>query len=94
MAFCLYELEQVADIRGEYTVGEIGVVGTRPTHQKLGFGRALLLAGMHQLKERGATSIFLETEQANVAALHLFTSVGFRTLSAWQWMTKEIAPTK
>lgn len=91
-AFCLCELHQVADNRGEYTVGEIGVIGTRPTRRKLRLGRTLLLKGMHQLRERGATSVFLETQQDNAAALHLFTSVGFRVVSAWRWMTKEIAP--
>ena len=48
--------------------------------------------GMHRLKERGATGVFLETELAETPALRLFTSVGFRRVSAWQWMTKEIAP--
>jgi mycothiol synthase len=93
-AFCLCELHQVADSSGEYTVGEIGVIGTRPTQRKLGLGRTLLLTGMRLLQERGAMSVFLETELANAAALHLFTSVGFRIVSTWQWMTKEIAPTK
>ncbi len=92
VAFCLCELTEVADSGGEYTLGEIGVIGTRPTHQGRGLGRALLLRGMHRLKERGATGVFLETEQAETPALRLFTSVGFRRVSAWQWMTKEIAP--
>ena len=92
VAFCLWELTEVADSGGEYTLGEIGVIGTRPTHQGRGLGRALLLRGMHRLKERGATGVFLETEQAETPALRLFTSVGFRRVSAWQWMTKEIAP--
>jgi mycothiol synthase len=92
VAFCLGELAEVADSSGEYTVGEIGVIGTRPTHQGCGLGRALLLTGMHWLKERGATGVFLETEQAETPALRLFTSVGFRRVSAWQWMTREVAP--
>ncbi len=91
-AFCLCELTEVADSRGEYTVGEIGVIGTRPTQQRRGLGHALLLTGMYRLKERGATSVFLETEQAETPVLRLFTSLGFRRVSAWQWMTKEIAP--
>jgi mycothiol synthase len=91
-AFCLCELTEVGDSSGEFTVGEIGVIGTRPTHQRHGLGRALLLTGIQQLKERGATSVFLETEQAETPALHLFTSLGFRRVSAWQWMTKEINP--
>src|SRR3989442_3398627 len=91
-AFCLCELTEVADSDGEYTVGEIGVIRTRPTHQGRGLGRALLLTSMHRLKERGATGVFLETEQAETPALRLFTSVGFHRVSAWQWMTMEIAP--
>src|SRR6266702_4751604 len=88
-AFCLCELTGVADSDGEYTVGEIGVIGTRPTHQGRGLGLALLLTGMHRLKERGATGVFLETELAETPALRLFTSVGFRRVSAWQWMIRE-----
>jgi mycothiol synthase len=91
-AFCLCEFTEVADSSGEYAVGEIGVIGTRPTYQRRGLGRALLLSGMHRLKERGATSVFLETKQAETPALHLFTSLGFRRVSTWQWMTMEIAP--
>ncbi len=94
VAFCLCELHQVTDSSGEYTVGEIGVIGTRLTHRKLGIGRALLLTGMPLLQERDATSIFLETQQDNAAGLHLFTSAGFRAVSVWRWMTKEIAPTE
>jgi mycothiol synthase len=90
-ALCLCELHQVADSSGEDTVGEIGVIGTRPTHQRQGLGRALLLTGLHRLKQRGATSVYLETEQAETSALRLFTSLGFRHVSAWQWMTRNIA---
>src|SRR5207302_6202761 len=68
-AFCLCELHQVADSRGAHTVGEIGVIGTHPTHHELGLGRALPLTWMR-----------------------LFTVMGFRVVSAWQWMTREIAP--
>src|SRR5258706_3180793 len=57
-AFCLCELTGVAGSDGEYTVGEIGVIGTRPTHQRRGLGRALLLTGMHRLKERGQRASF------------------------------------
>ena len=91
VAFCLCELTGVAD-SGAYTVGEVGVIGTRPTHQRRGLGRALLLTSIHGLKERGARSVFLETEQAETPALRLFTSLGFQRVSAWQWMTREIAP--
>jgi ribosomal protein S18 acetylase RimI-like enzyme len=89
VAFCLCRLKQVADSNGEYTVGEIGVIGTRPDYQKRGLGRALLLSGMQRLMECGGKSVFLETEDGETAALHLFISAGFRTVSSWRWFTKE-----
>ncbi len=92
VSFCLCHLKQVADDSGDYSVGEIGVIGTRPAYQKQGLGRTLLLTGMRLLKERGARAAFLETDQGNTEAMHLFTSVGFRTVSAWQWLIKEISP--
>ena len=90
-ALCLCQPHQMADSGGEYTVGEIGVIGTRPSYQRQGFGRALLLTGLHRLMERGATRVYLETEQAETSALRLFTSLGFRHASVWQWMTRDIA---
>ena len=90
-ALCLCELHQVADSGGEYTAGEIGVIGTRPSYQRHGLGRALLLTGLHRLKQRGATRVYLETELAQTPALRLFTSLGLRRVSAWQWMTRDIA---
>ncbi len=92
VSFCLCELKQVADGSGDYAVGSIGVIGTRPASQKQGLGRTLLLTGMHLLKERGARTAFLETDQSNTQAMHLFTSVGFRTVSAWQWKILEVSP--
>ncbi len=83
-------LKQVADGSGEYAVGEIGVIGTRPGYQKRGLGRVLLLSGMQRLKEHGGKSIFLETEDGGTAALHLFKSAGFHIVSAWRWFTKEV----
>lgn len=91
-ALCLCELTEIADGCGEYTAGESGVIGTRPAHQRQGLGRALLLTGMRLLKERGAMGVFLETELAETPTLHLLTFLGFRRVSAWQWMTKEISP--
>jgi ribosomal protein S18 acetylase RimI-like enzyme len=90
VAFCLCQIKQVTDSGGAYTVGEIGVIGTHPDFQKRGLGRALMLSGLQRLKERGAKSAFLETEDGKTTALHLFTSTGFQTISAWRWFTKEV----
>lgn len=92
VAFCQCELKQLNDNEHEYTVGEVGLVGTHPAWQRRGLGRALLLTGLQHMKARGATHAFLETQEMNALAQHLFTDVGFTVLSTWQWFTKTISP--
>ncbi len=92
VAFCQCELKQAVDSQGEHLVGEVGVIGVRPELRHQGLGQALLLTGLRHMQERGATSAFLETQEPNVLAQHLFTSVGFTHLSTWQWYTKTVMP--
>jgi len=91
-AVCCCGLHQVADASGEYTVGEIGPFGTRPTQRRQGLARVLLLGGMQRIQARGGRTVFLETEQTNSAALSLFTTVGFQVVSRFRWWIKQIAP--
>jgi GNAT superfamily N-acetyltransferase len=91
-AFCLCELKQVTDSQGERLVGAVGVIGTRPELQRQGLGRALLLTGLSLLRERGATSAYLETSESHVPAQRLFASVGFTQLSSWHWYAKIVEP--
>ncbi len=91
-AFCQCELKQVVSSQDEHLVGEVGVIGTRPELRHQGLGRALLCIGLRQMQERGATGAFLETQEPNVLAQRLFTSVGFTHWSTWQWYTKTVVP--
>jgi len=91
-AFCKCELKRVADQQGEHLVGEVGVIGTRPELRRRGLGQALLLRGLRQMQVNGATYAFLETQEPNVSAQRLFTSVGFAHLSTWQWYIKTVGP--
>jgi mycothiol synthase len=91
-AFCKCELKRVADKQGEHLVGEVGVIGTRPELRRRGLGQALLLRGLRQMQVDDATSAFLETQEQNVSAQRLFTSVGFTHLSTWQWYIKTVEP--
>lgn len=55
--------------------GEIYVIGVGEPGR--GLGRALMLAGLDRLRERGVTTASLYVEGDNDAAVHLYRSLGF-----------------
>lgn len=60
------------------THGEIYVIGVHPRAQGTGLGRALVLAGLARMAERGAPEARLYTDGANAKALTLYDGLGFR----------------
>ena len=62
-------------------VGEFEPVGTRPSFQRRGLARAVLLQGMRRLRERGANTVLVCTGSANENAIRLYESVGFRVVN-------------
>lgn len=57
---------------------EILTVAVDPKFRRQGAGRILLSANLARLAARGATRLFLEVAEDNVAALALYRSFGFR----------------
>jgi ribosomal protein S18 acetylase RimI-like enzyme len=91
-AFCQCACTQITDTQGAQTVGEIGVIGTRPGYRQQGLGHALLITALDLLRTHGATGAFLETSESNAPARRLFASVGWTQLSTWQWHISQPEP--
>jgi mycothiol synthase len=57
--------------------GEIYVLGIDPTAQGMGLGKALALAGLRHLQDRGVPAVTLYVEADNPAAVGLYAGLGF-----------------
>jgi mycothiol synthase len=62
-------------------LGEVYVLGIAPPAAGGGLGKALLLTGLRSLQERGSTRVELYVEADNRAAVELYLSYGFATVS-------------
>jgi ribosomal protein S18 acetylase RimI-like enzyme len=65
----------------ENKVGEFEPVATHPAFQRQGLGKAVLLRGLAEMRDRGMTSAIVQTNATNDAAIALYQSVGFRIAS-------------
>ncbi|MCL2514383.1 MAG: mycothiol synthase [Microbacteriaceae bacterium] len=76
--FCWLKVDEGS----ETGTGEIYVIGVAPEASGHGLGRALTIAGLGRLRDRGCTSAELYTEADNAAAVRLYRALGFAETAA------------
>ncbi|BAZ14807.1 Mycothiol acetyltransferase [Calothrix sp. NIES-4071] len=79
--YCYINLESNA--RTGRNEGHVGILGVRRGYRKIGLGRAMLLSGLHRLKQAGVDTARLGVDADNPnGALRLYESVGFQKVYA------------
>jgi len=76
-AFCICWLAK--DKNGNVS-GQIEPLGVHADFRKLGLGWAILTKGLKRLSARGATQIYVQTDNYRNAAFKLYESAGFRVM--------------
>jgi len=74
------ESQDPTDLHGHDPIGEIYVMGVDPALHGRGIGRAVVLAGLCYMRNKGIFSAMLYVEADNRDAIKLYTKVGF---TAW-----------
>jgi mycothiol synthase len=74
-------------------LGEIYAIGVDPRAQGTGLGRALAIAGLHAIHERGADTGMLFVAADNTGALALYRSLGFDVHRTDRAYVREIGTT-
>ena len=74
----------------ENRVGLFEPVGTHPDFQRLGLGKAVMLAALRRLHDQGMQQAIVCTVDHNTPALHLYEAVGFQPYTTFRWYTKAV----
>lgn len=83
-AFCITWIDH------ENRVGLFEPVGTHPSFQRKGLGKAVMLEAMRRLQGQGMEQAIICTGEGNTPALNLYASLGFRPYNTFRFYAKDV----
>ncbi len=89
-AFCVCSIDAVENRKDGRLDGWADPIGVHPKYQRRGFGRAILLTGLAQLKAGGMERARLGTSSENTAMQRLAQAVGFDVIEENVWFCKVV----
>jgi len=73
--------------------GRIEPIGIARDYQGQGYGRRLLLAALHRLRDNGADTIEIGLWRNNAVAMHLYKGLGFLEAGQWYYLAYDSVTT-
>jgi ribosomal protein S18 acetylase RimI-like enzyme len=70
--------------------GRIEPLGVARPYQGHGYGRLLLLAALHNLQRRGASTVEIGLWRENAVAMNLYKSLGFQEVGNWYYLACDL----
>jgi ribosomal protein S18 acetylase RimI-like enzyme len=67
-------------------------LGVAQNYQGSGYGRRLLVAALHEFRRRKIGMVEIGLWRENVAAMHLYQSLGFIEVGNWYYLAYDLAP--
>ncbi len=89
-ATCMGAIYQEENAHTGWKEGYTDPIATHPDFQRRGLAKALLLTGLHKLRQRGMDIAALGTSSENIAMQRAAQAVGFRVRSMTLWFSKPV----
>ncbi len=90
-AYCMVSISQEENAQTGRNEGYTDPVATHPDFQRRGLAKALLLAGLRALQQRGIDTACLGTSSDNMAMQRTAQAAGFRVQSTTFWFSKPVS---
>ncbi len=90
VGYCWIIINAEENAKSEKNKGLIHMLGVDPDYRRQEIGKAILLNGLEDLKNKGVDIVELTVDSKNPAACSLYESVGFEVYAKTEWYEKTV----